>query len=346
MKKGFLPTVIFSSILSLVALQGCKKESSIGIDNDKVVKTPYSLYVADNQGWLLNSNDGETYSSIFPPDGYAPTLIVTSGQNLLMLKENLHMSTNNGKNFNPVYTTVNKFPWQSMAYNSIQQNRLYITTQLGKGIAVSEDNGKNFKTDLNWEANIPPNFAISSFAGISNGTVFAYSNLNNVMFRKDNSGANWRPVTMEGLFPVDGTQFFLSSNSSTLFLTDYNGLGGVWYSQDEGLHWFSFSIPSQFKNHHWNCAASPSGGTSFLVGSDSVGVFRAVGSTLVSANVGLEKNIIIHSMSVKSNTYKNDVTRNYVFIATSNGVYRSEDNGQTWDKMTSQELDGDYRVAY
>lgn len=346
MHKGFLPSVLLASLVALTVLPGCKKDSALGIDNDKVVKTPYSLYVANNEGWLINSTDGETYSSIFPPDGYAPNLILTSGDNLLFLKENLHMSANNGKNFNPVYRSVRKFPWQTMAYNALNQGRVYITSKIGKGIAVSSDNGKTWQEDLAWEPNVPPSFEISSFSGLGNTAVFAYSNINNVMFRKDNASANWRPVTMEGLFPVDGTEFFLTSNANTLYLTDYNGIGGVWYSEDEGLHWKRVDQADLPANHHWNCAASPIGGRSFLVGTDSLGVYRAENGRFVTSNVGLEKNTTVYSMTVKRNVYKNDVTRSYVFIATNIGIFRSEDNGVTWDKMSFGPFDGDYRAAY
>lgn len=348
MRKGFLPTVLFASAAALLAFQGCKKENAIGIDNDKVVKTPYSLYVANDEGWLINSTDGENYYSIFPPDGYAPNLIITSGNNLLFLKENLHLSANNGKNFNPVLTTVKKFPWQTMAYDFRGHNQMYITTSnTTNGISLSKDNGKTWEEDMAWEPNIPPVFNISSFSGLGNSVLFAYSNLNNVMFRKDNAGANWRPVTMEGLFPVDGTEFFLTSNNTTLFLTDHNGLGGVWHSEDEGLHWKRYGQGYLPQFRHWNCAASPDGGTSFLVGTDTSGVYRVEnGSNFVSANVGLEKNTNVYSMTVKKNIYKNDVTRVYVFIATNKGIYRSEDSGRTWDKMSFGPYDGSYKAAY
>lgn len=347
MKKGFLPIVLFASFLSLVALPGCKKESSIGIDNDQVVKTPYSLYVANNEGWLLNSNDGQTYSSIFPPDGYPPSLILTSGNNLLFLKDNLHLSTNNGKNFNPVYTTVRKFPWQTMAYDARYQGLVYITSENGNGVAVSKDNGVSWADDINWAPNNPPGFEISSFAGLTNGAMFAYSNVNNIMFKKDNASANWTPVTVQGFFPVSGTQFFLSNNSGTLFLTDYNGVGGVWYSVDQGAHWTRFQQGALPMNHHWNCAASPNEGSSYLVGTDSFGVYRAdENGVMITATVGLEKYTTVYSMTVKQNIYKNNAVRNFVFIATNKGVYRSEDNGQTWDKMTTGEFDGVYQAAY
>ncbi len=346
MQKGLLPSVLFASLISLVALQGCKKESTLGIDNDKVVKTPYSLYAANDEGWLINTNDGETYSSIFPPDGYPPRLIITSGNNLLFLKDNLHLSANNGKNFNPVFTNVKKFPWQTMAYDFPGHKMLYITSNTEKGISLSKDNGKTWEEDMAWEPNIPPVFDISSFSGLGNGVLFAYSNLNNVLFRKDNAGANWTPVTMEGLFPVDGTEFYLTSNANTLFLTDYNGLGGVWFSEDEGLHWFAVGQGYLPGGHHYNCAASPNGGRTFLVGTDTAGVYRMDNGSFVPATGGLEKYTSVYSMAVKKNVYKNDVTRNYVFIATNKGIYRSEDNGQTWDKMTFGPFDGEYKAAY
>jgi hypothetical protein len=346
MQKGFLPSVLLASLVSLVALQGCKKESALGIDNDKVVKTPYSLYAANSEGWLINSNDGETYSSIFPPDGYAPRAIVTAGENLLFLKQNLHMSSNNGRNFNPVYTNVKKFPWQTSIYYALGQNSLYVTSNSGKGIAVSTDKGKSFQDDIAWEADIPPVFDISSFSALGNNVMFAYSNQNNVTFRKDNAGANWKPVTTEGLFPVDGTSYYLSSNSTTLFLTDYEGFGGVWYTEDEGVHWARFGQGALPMGHHWNCAASPAGGQSFLVGTDSSGVFRVENGKFVTANVGLEKNMSVYSIAVKKNIYKNDATRVYVFIGTNKGIYRSEDYGVTWDKMTSGSFDGKYMATY
>lgn len=346
MQKGFLPSVLFASLISLTALQGCKKESALGIDNDKVVKTPYSLYAANSEGWLINTNDGETYASIFPPDGYAPSAIVTAGENLLFLKQNLHMSSNNGKNFNPVYTNVKKFPWQSSLCYSRGQDRLYVTSNSGKGIAVSSDKGQLFQDDIAWDADIPPVFEISSFASLSNGITFAYSNLNNVTFRKDNAGANWKPVTAEGLFPVDGPGYYLSANDNTIFLTDYAGFGGVWFSEDGGVHWVRYGQGPLPFNKRWLCAQSPNGGQSFLVGTDSAGVYRVVNGTFVASNVGLEKNMSIYSMAVKKNIYKNDVVRTYVFIGTNKGIYRSEDYGETWDKMTSGSFDGKYTAAY
>lgn len=334
MKKGYIPAIIFISCITIAALQGCKKESTIGIDNDSVVKTPYSLYAANVDGAIINSTDGTYFMSIFPPDGYPTKLILSSGSNLMILKENLHLSENNGKNFNPVYLHVNPFPWQTMAYDFPNQNRVYITSKLGRGVAYSEDNGKTWQEEEAWDDNLPPDFVISSFSGLADNTLYAYSNKNNILFKKDNADDSWTPVTSEGLFPVNGSAYFLTSNETTLFLTDYSGKGGVWYSDDEGEHWYRFGQGALPKNTHWNCAVSPAGGHSLVVGTDSAGVYMVQNGAFVSATGGLEIHSSAYSICKKSNTFKNGVVKVYLYIGTEDGIYRSEDYGFTWDKST------------
>jgi hypothetical protein len=346
MKKGFIPSVIFVSCLAVTGFLGCKKESTLGIDNDSVVKTPYSLYAANSDGALINSTDGTNFMMIFPPDGYKTRLILTSGSNLMILKENLHLSENEGHDFNPVYNRVNPFPWQTMAYNSVYQNRVYIASKDGNGIAYSADSGKTWQLDDAWDDNLPPEFEISSFSGLADKSMYAYSNLNNVLFKKDNVDDSWTPITAEGLFPAAGTKFFLTSNESTLFLTDYSGKGGVWYSDDEGINWTRFGQGDLPLNTHWNCAISPNGGHSFVVGTDSAGIYMVQNGTLVSATGGLELQTSAYSICEKSNTYKNNVIKNYLFVGTSTGIYRSEDLGRTWDKMTFGVWNQKYVATY
>lgn len=346
MQKGFLPSVLLTATVALSTLQGCKKDNSIGIDNDKVVRTPYSLYVANDQGWLINTSDGITFSSIFPPDGYSPIAILTSGTNLLLVKQNLHLSANNGKNFNPVFTNVKHFPWQTMVYDFPGQGSVYICSKTDQGVSKSLDNGKTWIEDKAWAPDSPPQYEISSFSALANNAIFAYSNLNNVMFRRDAPPDNWVPVTMEGIFPVDGSEYFLTSSNNTLFLTDYMGKGGVWHSVDEGRHWVELSRGELPRNHHWNCAVSPDGGTSLLVGTDSAGAYRWEGNKFVSSTVGMEKNTSVYRMTVKKNIFKNDAVKTYVYIATSTGIYRSENSGHSWDKVSFGSFDGSYKAAY
>ncbi len=346
MQKGFLPTLLLLSAVSLTVLQGCKKESALGIDNNKVVKTPFSLYAANAEGWLIKTTDGERYQSVFPPDGFPMHSIMTSGTNLLILKENLHLSENEGKNFNPVFSLVRRFPWRSMMYDYPAHNSIYITTTQHNGVAVSKDKGKTWQVDSAFADGIPPVYEISSFAGLGNGKLFSFSNINNVLYRKDNEGASWTPVTMQGMFPVDGTEFYLTSNNTFLYLTDYNGLGGVWYSEDEGAHWTRFGQGSLPTRHKWLSATSVNQGQTFLVGTDSFGLYRVEGNSFTAASGGLEMNTSVYSVTEKRNVYKNDAVKTYVFMGTNKGIYRSEDGGATWDKMTFGEWNGKYVATY
>jgi len=346
MQKGFLPSMMFCALAALTAFQSCKKESALGIDNDRVIKIPYSFYAADSAGRLINSTDGAHFFTIFPPDGYAPQLILTSGPNLLIVKQNLHMSENDGRNFNVVYSQLRKFPWQTMAYDFPLQNRIYITSQEGKGISFSDDHGKTWQVDSLWDNNVPSEFEISSFSGLADNSMYAYSNESNVLFRKDGRDGAWTAVVMEGLFPVDGSSYFLTSNDKTLFLTDHAGIGGVWYSEDEGVHWTRFTQGALPMNIAYNCALSTEGGTSLLIETDTAGIYRVENGGFVAASGGLEINTSAYSFCYKKNIYKNNVTKPYTYAGTDKGIYISENNGRTWDKITFGIWDGKYVATY
>jgi len=346
MQKGLLRSSLTLFIgCSLIALQSCKKESSIGIDNDKVIKTPYNVYAATDQGWLVNTNDGLQYSSIFPADGYAPGAIVTSGNNLMFLKKNLHLSDNNGRNFNPVFFNLRLQPWQEMIVDAPKQGRVYVTSTQGKGVSYSEDHGKTWTEDVNWSTVLPSKFEVNSFAATNDGAVYAFSNTNLLLLKKENPGANWEVVTSEGLFPVDYGDYFLTTNGTALYLTDYGGKQSSWHSEDNGVHWGRYSRAGLPRGRKQYSAAQATGGP-LLTGVDSGGVYRVEGDRFVPSNGGLEINTTVYRIVVKKNIYKNDVVNEFVYIATNTGIYRSEDKGFNWDKMSFEQFDGIYRAMY
>lgn len=328
-------------LISMGLWTGCKKDNGLGVDNDRVIRTPYSLYATNIEGTLVNSTDGTTFNSIFPPDGYAPHLLLTAGPNLLMLKENLHLSENDGRNFNPVYRAVRKFPWQSMAHYAEPHGRIYITSTEGAGVAFSADQG------LTWEVDslLSGSAEISSFASLGNGVVFGYSNALNRLMRKANPDAVWEGVEMQGLLPVDESEFFLTANASTLFLVDRNGMGGVWYSEDEGANFTRISQGSLPEGVTYYAALSNAGGQSMVIGT-AAGIFRNLDGSFVTANGGLETGTEVYALSHKENIYKNDAIKPYEFAATSTGIYISEDRGRTWDKVTHGVWDAVYVAIY
>jgi len=347
MQKGLLRSLFAIGAASLLAFTSCEKNSNLGLDNDSVIKTPYSLYAAKSDGTIIQSTTGESFNFVFPPDGYGPTQIVTSGNNLLIVKDFLHMSTNNGISFNPVFTKLRKFKWQSMIYNHVPFGKLFVTSTEGRGVFFSKDNGATWEEDL-FVAGLPNLYQVSSFAGLDNGNLYAYSNVSNMTFVKTGADIQWTPVTTLSFTPVAGAEFFLVSAGNTLFMVDYNGIGGVWYSNDGAVHWEKLDRNNLLPgNVTWTCAATAFGGKSIVVGTKDHGIYRSdENGVFQQASYGLLNNTKVYSMTKKVNVYKSNTVKTYIYIATSTGVYRSEDTGKTWDLVGGDFWKGDYISIY
>lgn len=346
MQRGFIRIAFFSGIISALSLVGCKTEYPESIDNGSVVKIPYSVYAATSDGEVVQSNDGENFTRKFPPDGVAPTQLCASGDNVLMVKTHLHMSTNGGKNFNPVFKTVRVSPWQNIVYNFPKQDRLYVASYTGRGIFFSEDNGATWEED-EWAENVPSLFEASSFAGIDNGNLFSYSNISNISFRKVGKDGVWTPVSSITFLPVDNSQYYMSSTGNTLYLTDYNGFGGVWRSEDEGITWVRFDQGALVRDVKLTATVSPYGGNSCVVSTEEFGIFYINEYEKFSKATGLKAGTKVYSLSRKVNIYKDDTVKVYIFAATNTGLYRSEDGGKTWFSMTSENgFDNKYTAVY
>lgn len=345
MQKRFTRVAVAFFIGSIMLFQGCKKEDTLGIDNDKIIRTPYSLFAGTDQGWLVKTNDAERYTAVFPSDGYAAAALLTCKTNLLFVKNNVHLSENDGQNFNPVFYKVRRQPWQEMIVNAEQQGRIYITSTEGRGISYSEDTGKTWVRDDNWEENPPPNTEVTSFTVTDDGAVYAFSYKNFVLLKRASAGDAWTTVTTTGMFPPEDAKYFITSSGNNLYLTDYSGKYDVWHSEDGGANWARYFRSLMPYRTHYNTAAAASGGP-LLVGTDSFGVFRAEGNMMVPASGGLDQVTSVYRIVVKKNIYKNGAIHEYVFMATNNGIYRSEDKGYNWDKMTFGEFERKYTSLY
>ncbi len=316
-----------------IAFQACKKSN--GIDNNSIVQKPYSLYVGTEQGALLNTNDGANFKTIFPADGFKTRALLTSGMNIIMVKGNVHMSDDNGKNFNPVYTNINSFylglskyiPWQQGILYSAAHNRAYVITKDPKGIAYSDDNGKTWIVDNNYEADIN-NTTITSFTNQQSGPVYAHNASNDSIYYRNAKGDKWEQVkTVAGLPPTSGHLFYLGHNGNTLLLTDLVGNDSIYSSNDNGANWNP--MPGLPVKHILHCTYAPFDKT-ILVGTDSMGVYRWDGSKFVASNAGLDDYTVVYSIVGKEDIFKNGVSKQLVYAATNKGLYRSEDLGVNW----------------
>jgi photosystem II stability/assembly factor-like uncharacterized protein len=167
-------------LLFALGFQACKKSN--GIDNNIEIQKPYSLYIGTEQGALLNTNSGDSFKTVFPADGYASRALVTSASNIIWVKGNVHLSENNGKNFNPTYTKQNDFylsvkpyfPWEPLILSATDQNRVYLCSKEGRGIVYSEDNGKTWKVETLFDQYLLAN-VFTSFTQTSDGKIYAHN---------------------------------------------------------------------------------------------------------------------------------------------------------------------------
>ncbi len=313
-------------LLFAAALPGCRKEN--GIDNNNVVKRPYSLYFADMHGSLYNTStgEGESFDLVFPPDGYNPRAILVSGPNLLWVKRNVHLSENNGVNFNPVDSSVTQLaPWQSLILRVPGHNRIYLCAGLVFGLKMSEDNGKTWHVDTLWNISGDPALThITSLAVLTNGMLFGYDHVGRKLYKKGGRDERWIDVAGNNL-PTTG-EFYLSRFNNILLLTDYTGAEGVWHSEDEGANWAQYTgLPAT----KLLTTVAPFDKMLF-VGTDSMGLYQLSGNTFTQTNSGMEPNPSVRGIVAKDNIYKNDLARDYIYLSTNYGIYRSEDGGETW----------------
>lgn len=334
MRKPYLICQLGIMALLAVAFQSCKKEN--GIDNDTVLKKPYGLFIGTDQGALLNTSNGTDYKTIFPPDGYPSRAIVTSGMNIIWAKANLHLSENNGKNFNPTYYYVNAyfdptnpyFPAQQVILSARNQNRVYVASYDpgARGIALSDDNGKTWNAETLFDIGIA-NTLYTSFTQQANGLIYTHNSLNDSIYQKDDRNDSWTHRPYVSGLPTDFHNFYLSHVANTLVLVDQWGNEGAYYSNDSGKNWTKYAgLPKQFLY----AAYAPFEET-LLIGTDSMGIYRLQAGAFVPSNNGLETNTTVYSIVAKEDIYKNDVSKRYVYIATNKGIYRSEDMGLNWD---------------
>lgn len=321
------------SVVAMLALatQGCKKEN--GIDNNRVITKPYTLYVADSLGVLYNTNNGTDYKIVFPTDGAETRALATAGNNIISIKKNAHVSEDNGLNFNPINLQCSQDPTQThaMVLNVRDWNRIYMASNLTNGIIKSDSSGKrlSWKAETHFEPAInTANLQITSFARLAKGDVFAYDKFNKRILTKKGKDNLWQEQAIETTLPT--ANFFLSSFINTLILADASGANGVWYSVNNGKNWSQYQgIPAS--SGRIFCAIEAYGQT-LLVGTEFGGVYRLplASNTFVQANNGLDQYSIIRGLSAKDDHYKNDKIIQYIYAATSTGLYRSLDLGLNW----------------
>jgi hypothetical protein len=329
MLKSYLYCAVLAVVLLSATMQSCKKSDGTP---DQGIVTPFSLYYADSSGTMYNTNDGTNIKPlVFPPDGFPTRAICTSGSNLLSAKVSLQVSTNNGVNFNPTFLFLHLTGIaQTAIYNSVDENRMFVASTKGHmGVYYSDNNGNmnTFIEDANYDVNISGSISITSFTELQNQTLVGYDAINNRSFIKNNKKDVWHETTGSTPLPTGGT-FSISHIANTIVAIDYTGVKGAYYSSNNGQSWTAYTGLPQTQL----LSVSAPFDEVLLVGTKSAGIYRlANSSTFVPANNGLGTNTFVNGIVGKENIYK-DITspQQYIFIATNQGLFRSNDLGQNW----------------
>ena len=348
MLHGKLRVNLTIGLMALLGFTACKKTNNIGQDNDTAIATPHTVLAGSFDGQIVKTNDGRTFNQLFPVDGATINMISAAGPNVLMLKaQNLFLSDNNGRNFNVVnYTDFNPQPWRYWVLDCPSHNRVYMASNNDYGVAFSADSGKTWNIDTKWEENTAANIRMTSFGQLNNGTAYAFNDEYNVLFKRENADANWNRVLIEGVFPA-ASAFFLTSNTKDLFIVDHAGLGGAWYSNDQGTSWKQFATGELPTDGSVKFVGAGSSYSDILaVATEKDVYFASSQSGFQKANTGLKSGTTIYGITSKYNVYKNGKTVNFLYIATSDGMFRSDDGGFVWDKVSFNQYDQAYKSIY
>ncbi len=104
MRRSSLYYTVILLVAFSLGIYSCRRENNIS--NDTVIETPYTVFFADTAGVLYKTNDGMARSVVFQSDGYPARAICTSEKNILMAKSVLTYSSDNGRNFNRAFDSL------------------------------------------------------------------------------------------------------------------------------------------------------------------------------------------------------------------------------------------------
>jgi hypothetical protein len=141
---------------------------------------------------------------------------------------------------------------------------------------------------------------------------------------------------------IPDTGFFTYGHfNNRLIAIDEHCYNGAWYSDDTGRTWNKYAglptgvplicISSPFEE---KCFIGTYGGGLYVLSPNYDGWQQN--------NNGLTPNMVIRSIAAKENIYKNGVHKRYIYLATSNGIYQSTDDGVNWVKT----IPGNYVAIY
>jgi len=322
-----------------------------------------SIFAGTGQGMFRSDDNGDSWSTINDglgvPAPYIYSLVATETDVYIGAGDNLGIfhSTDNGNTWTPSSNGMGVNSGGTWYYPDVT-SLSFVGTDLYAGTDGAEGIWKSTDYGINWELT---NADTYNYAGIKaivgdQSAIFALTSLQGVL-RSTDQGANWSEVN-------NGIDIYFDSR--TLFM---NGDGlfvgtkaGIYHSADNGENWAKSD--NGIRAHQITVPALSSIGSDLFVGSRSGGVFRSSdeGNNWTNVNNGLPLNesdlpflssdstslFAFDRMSTDGgNTWplRNSpqssigylpwLSQAGVLFTMNNftGVYRSIDNGQSWQSI-------------
>jgi hypothetical protein len=235
---------------------------------------------------------------------------------------------------------------QNMSLLDAANKRVYVVGRLTgastDSIIYSEDNGQTWKADVNWDVLNGTNKQgkTTSITQLKDGTLFCMNARDSVFKRVGTNG--WRSVvrtktidSLPGLVGALKKSWFISSYDNNLVVLDKEGNYGAYKSVDGGIKWkFMPGLPVG----EILFAKQTAFNDVYFVGTKGAGLWRWDGANFRRTDGGMLPNTHIYGVTAKRIIYRTDVAKYFYFAATNNGLYRSENNGYDWVKLSSHPL--------
>lgn len=343
MRRFNIACTIGGVAIAALSLSACVTRTE-NLDNLNVITKPYSLLFADEHGTLYSTYDGSAFSVLATSSGVPVMGLATTDKYILMRPNPGILTVDDGgegrnHNFNPTYFNVNPFSFgPSFVLNipdysdtgAVKRDRIYLASDKNGGLAYNDSNAQT-KTSWYFETDTALTGSVTSLTQLDNGAIIAFDDIGRTVDIKVNLGTLWRSQSAQGL-PGAGTgRMFVISMKNDIYavMTADPANGGVWRSTDQG-HTFS-QLPTGPTDI--TCAIGAFDKV-LIVGTQSGGVYRLSGQgAWESSSIGLKSGIIIYGLAYKSNKFKNGKSGEYIFAATNDGVYRSDNLGQNWVRL-------------
>ncbi len=345
-------TVICVTLVAF-ALQGCQQKRNPGPD-DGYVQKPYSLFIVDEQGLVWGTNDGEKFKRWSGSQGAGFVESVYSSGHRLIFRApagaDLHVSepdTSAGVhlNTNPSYRNLNIAAFgpaiaiQLEDFNDTPKagprDRFYVASGSGKPVAYSEYNAD--PDSVWWHEDGQSGLTVStitSFAQLANGLVIAYDDATRKIFTRDNIKNGWTGKNSNGLPAAGQGQTYVINKGNDVLVVIVNGdatTNGIYESKNFGDD-FS-KLPEIDGGIYDITGATGAFGKVLIASTKTNGIWRLGGQGEWERTFGLDEGTEVHGVLSKYNKFKSEEVREYIYAATSTGLYRSDDLGQNWVKL-------------